>query len=58
MRSAFCVTGFQIATFDTWIGISLVTMPPGWFFIGLGRVCFFTWLMPATSTCPSSSDRA
>ena len=36
IRSGFCVTGFQIATFDTWIGISFVTMPPGWFFIGLG----------------------
>ena len=57
MRSAFCVTGFQIATLDTSIGISLVTMPPGWFFIGFGFVCFFTVLMPFTITCSASTMR-
>src|SRR5438876_9631456 len=58
MRSAFCVTGFQIATLDTWIGISLDTMPPGWFFIGFGLACFFTVLTPLTTTCASSTTRA
>src|SRR5664279_3350051 len=55
MRSGFCVTGFQIATFDTSIGISFVTMPPGWFFIGFGFSCFLTWLTPFTITCRSST---
>src|SRR5258705_13822986 len=55
MRSAFLVTGFQIAMFDAWIGMSFVTMPPCSPFIGLGRWCFFTWLMPATSTCEAST---
>src|SRR5258705_10508165 len=55
MRSAFVVIGFQIATFEMWIGMSFVTMPPCSPFIGLGRWCFFTWLMPATSTCSSST---
>src|SRR5665213_696952 len=57
-RSGFCVTGFQIATFDTSIGMSFATMPPGWFFIGLGRVCRLTWLMPLTTTCVASTTRA
>src|SRR6185295_5268570 len=30
-------------------------MPPCSPFIGLGRWCFFTWLMPATRTCSSST---
>src|SRR5690348_69246 len=49
MRSAFFVTGFQIATFEMWMGSSLLTIPPGWFFIGFGFWCFFTWFTPATS---------
>src|SRR3954464_6497476 len=55
MRSGFCVTGFQIATFETWIGASFVTMPPGWFFIGFGLAGRFTWLMPPTTTCVGST---
>ena len=55
MRSAFCVTGFQIATFETSIGSSMVTMPPGWFFIGFGFACFFTVLMPLMITCDAST---
>src|SRR5665213_2285183 len=57
-RSGFCVTGFQIATFDTSIGMSFAMMPPGWFFIGLGRVWRLTWLMPLTTTCVASTTRA
>src|SRR5580765_4652655 len=37
------------------MGISFVTIPPCSPFIGLGRWCFFTWLMPATSTCSAST---
>src|SRR6478752_6928455 len=33
-------------------------MPPGWFFIGLGFVCRFTWFTPLTTTCVSSTTRA
>src|SRR4030095_5192135 len=58
IRSAFCVIGFQIATLDTSIGISLVTMPPGWFFSGFGFECFFTVLTPFTITWRSSTMRA
>src|SRR6478672_4857192 len=33
-------------------------MPPGWFFIGLGFVCRFTWFTPLTITCVSSTTLA
>ena len=56
-RSAFCVTGFQIATFETWMGSSFVTIPPGWFLSGFGRVWRFTVLMPLTTTCSASTTR-
>src|SRR5215831_7710750 len=49
MRSGFWVTGFQIATFDTWIGISLATIPPGWLRIGFGLVCRLAWFTPETT---------
>jgi hypothetical protein len=37
------------------MGTSFVTMPPGWFFIGFGFVCRFTWFTPLTMTCVSST---
>src|SRR5688572_24426573 len=54
MRSAFLVAGLNRATFETWIGRSLSTMPPVTPFIGLGRWCFLTRLTPSTTTCWSS----
>src|SRR5512135_241133 len=56
-RSAFCVCGLSRATLETWIGISFSRMPPGWFLSGFGLACFFTLLMPSTTTRSSSTRR-
>src|SRR5262245_48860796 len=57
-RSAFLVCGLKSAMFETSIGISLSMMPPWMPFIGFGRWCFLTRLMPSTTTCPASMRRS
>src|SRR5262245_25122158 len=57
-RSAFLVCGLKSAMLETSIGISLSMMPPWMPFIGFGRWCFFTRLMPSTTTCPASMRRS
>src|SRR5690606_23086456 len=48
-RSPLPVAGLTSMTFDWSIGIVLSTTPPASPFMGLGRWCFLTRLIPSTS---------
>src|SRR5262245_51285801 len=54
-RSPLLVAGLKCITFDWSIGIVLSMIPPVTPFIGFGRTCFLTTLMPSTTTCDAST---
>src|SRR5271166_6373267 len=54
-RSAFCVAGLKIDTFDMCRGASRSMMPPCTPIWGFGRWCFLDMLSPSTRTRSSAS---